>query len=182
MTTSLLDLLERCRQGDASSFAVIVGRFRNWAHDLAWSILRDEHLAEDVVQEAFLKAYSRLEELRDLEAFPGWLRQILRSEACGIARTRRRRLLENRTPWMPDQPDPSERVEREELCRRVHRALKSLSPINRQTAELFYLSEHDCGQIAEMLHVPQGTVRRRLHDVRQKLRTMLEEHEQVEYV
>jgi len=179
MSNSMYELLEECKRGEVDSFAVIVGRFRKWAHDLAWSILRDEHLAEDAVQASFLKAYSRLVELRDLEAFPGWLRQIIRSEACGMARLRRRRLVENRLGCSREEASPFERAEQEELCRRVRRALQTLSPVNRKTAELFYLNEQDCEQIARTLRVPPGTVRRRLHDVRRKLRDMLEEQEEV---
>jgi RNA polymerase sigma-70 factor (ECF subfamily) len=55
----------------------------------------------------------------------------------------------------------------------VREALAALPPAGRETAELFYLDEYNCAEVAELLHVPKGTVKRRLHDARSRLRDLL---------
>jgi RNA polymerase sigma factor (sigma-70 family) len=176
MTEQLSDLLSRCRNGDYEACTTVVGRFRTWAHNLAWGILKDEHLAEDAVQASFLKAFDRLGDLRDPQAFPGWLRQIIRSEAIRMVRMRREKTLEDAAGRESGDLTPFDRIELNELRDLVRKALGSLPPAGRKTAELFYLAEQDCGQIARALRVPQGTVRRRLFDVRRKLRGVLQDY------
>jgi RNA polymerase sigma factor (sigma-70 family) len=137
--------------------------------DLAVRILDDRHLAEDAVQEAFLTAITRLEDLRAPAAFPGWLRQIVRTHAT---RARRRLDASNRpcARAVEPQPSPAHRAETEELMRLVRSALVSLPERLRETAELFYLNELDHHRVADVLDVPSGTVKRRLHDARRRLR------------
>ena len=84
------DLLKRFQKGDQSAFRIIVKRFQGKALDLAESIIGDRHQAEDAVQTAFMLAFSRLNQLREIEAFPGWLRQIVRTEALKIIRKSKR--------------------------------------------------------------------------------------------
>ena len=75
--------------------------------------------------------------------------------------------------YQSNQPSPLEKVELEELQQIIHQALSGLSESSRQTAELFYLDEQSCAQVAHTLNVPKGTVKRRLYDTRQKLRDIL---------
>ncbi|MHC5024318.1 MAG: RNA polymerase sigma factor [Planctomycetota bacterium] len=172
MAELLEDLLARCAAGDHAAVAVLVRRFRRYAMDLAVHILEDRHLAEDAVQEAFLTALVRLENLRTPAAFPGWLRQIVRTHAM---RARRRLDSSNRPigKAVEHQPSPAHAAEAEELVRLVRRALVSLPDRLRETAELFYLNEFDHYRVADVLDIPSGTVKRRLHDARRRLRDEL---------
>ena len=116
MAELLEELLARCAEGDQSAVAVLVRRFRSYAMDLAVHMLDDRHLAEDAVQEAFLTALMRLEDLRTPAAFPGWLRQIVRTRA-----TRIRRRLESPKPAHEGAGNqalsPAQQAETEELRR-----------------------------------------------------------------
>src|SRR5438876_11477368 len=85
---TLSEQIERVRSGDAAAFEELTRRFRNLAFGCALSILGDFHLAEDVAQEAFVAAYFNLGQLRDADAFPGWLRQLVRSRAHRLLRRR----------------------------------------------------------------------------------------------
>lgn len=168
MAELLEELLARCARKDDRAVAVLVRRFRSYAMDLAFHILRDRHLAEDVVQEAFLAALDRLADLRTPAAFPGWLRQIVRTHA-----TRARRRVGSSIPYarsIDRPPPPAQRAETEELRQLVRTALLSLPQRLRGAAELFYLNELDHYRVAEMLNVPPGTVKRRLHEARRRLR------------
>lgn len=173
MTELLAELLERCRTGDPEAIATLVRRFQPWTLDLARALLNDPHLAEDAVQAAFVRALDRLPDLRDPSAFPGWLRQIVRTECHRIARRRTEHGASRQADAPADQPSPAEQAEAHERCRLVHQALAMLPPASREAAELYYLDELDCAEVAERLAVPTGTVKRRLHDARARLRQML---------
>ena len=81
MAELLNELLARCRRGDGQAVRTLVQRFGDSVRALARALLDDEHLAEDAVQAALLTAVQRLDQLRQPEAFAGWLRQIVRTEA-----------------------------------------------------------------------------------------------------
>jgi RNA polymerase sigma factor (sigma-70 family) len=167
----LSELLARCRRGDADAAAILVARFQPRAVEFAAALLGDEHLAEDAVQSGFVKALGRLNDLREADAFPGWFRQIVRTESLQLLRRR------STTTALPAHEsviaDPRDAVAREELREIVRTALAALPPYGRETAELFYLDELDCPEVARRLDVPTGTVKRRLHDARKKLRALL---------
>ena len=135
-------------------------------------LLDDASLAEDAVQEAFTTALLRLNDLRDPLAFPGWLRQIVRTQANHLLRKRREVCLEDETR-LQQGGSPMPEPERNDLREYVREVIRGLAPLIRDTTELFYLEERSCAEIAAMLKVPQGTVKRRLHDARQRLRGVL---------
>jgi RNA polymerase sigma factor (sigma-70 family) len=170
------ELLQRCSEGDAEAIATLVRRFRAKALDLASGILRDRHLAEDAVQRAFLKALERLADLRDPESFPGWFRQIVRRECSRIVRRRKETVVPAVEPQTDESPLPSTQVARKDLYTRVRAALESLPRASREAAELFYLEEMGCMEVSSRLGVPVGTVKRRLHDAREQLRSSLLGH------
>ncbi len=173
MSELLVELLERCRSGDPQAIAALVRRFQPWAIDLAMALLGDAHLAEDAVQAAFVRALGRLADLREPAAFPGWLRQVLRTECHAIARRRTDPLLHPGADPPAAQLTPAQQAEAQERCRLVRQALAQLPPASRDAAELYYLDQLNCAEVAERLAVPAGTVKRRLHDARLRLRQML---------
>src|SRR5689334_6617300 len=86
--------VERSQRGDTDAFTELVRRSQQMAFGYAYALLGDFHLAEDAAQEAFLTAYYNLHQLRTTEAFPGWLRGIVRHHCQHIRRTRR-------VVWLP---------------------------------------------------------------------------------
>ena len=74
-------LVTRCLAGDDSAFNMLVGRWSRYAGAVALGVTGDHHDAADVVQESFLKAYRKLEDLKDPSSFKSWLRHIVRSTA-----------------------------------------------------------------------------------------------------
>lgn len=168
------DLLEHCRNGEDDAITTLVTRYRTKALDLAGALLQDEHLAQDAVQEAFIAALARLGALRDPAAFPGWFRQIVRTQCNRIRRCRREEPTDQVDDASSGEADsPSAAAERRERHELVRRALASLPPRGRRAAEMFYLEERRCLDIGAELDIPLGTVKRRLYDARQRLRPML---------
>jgi RNA polymerase sigma factor (sigma-70 family) len=174
MAELLDELLARCGEGDRDAIATLVRRFRSYAMTFALRLTGDHHLAEDAVQEAFVVAFDRIGDLREPAAFPGWLRQIVRTHAL---RARRRH---DASPDAPrarvaaDTPAPD--AEGYERRRIVAEAVAALPPRAREAAALYYLYALDHRQVAEVLGVPAGTVKRRLHDARRHLRDGLAGH------
>ena len=173
MHETLSEIIELCREGDEDALSELVRRFHRWAHDLAAVQVDCPHRVDDVVQEAFCAAIRGLPRLRSSAAFPSWLRQIVRRTAARANRADREVSLEQ----LPDAPDPTagadDVLSSEELRARVRRAVASLPVHVRSAVELFYFEERSCREVSDLLHIPGGTVRRRLHDGRQRLREML---------
>ncbi len=169
----LCEVLQRCLLGQEDAYKIIVRRFREQALELAYSIVRDEHLAEDAVQSAFLSAFCRLKDLREPRAFPGWFRQIVRTHANRIVRRRKEKPYGSIGEERANQASLVKCIELKELRALVRDTLAQLPKVERETAELFYLDERNHIDVANLLGVPRGTVKRRLHDARQRLRNML---------
>jgi RNA polymerase sigma-70 factor (ECF subfamily) len=169
----LSELLIRCKKGEHGAMELLVERYKDGAYRLARALTGDEHLAEDAVQEAFIQALAKLGQLRDPEAFAGWLRRIVRT-ACGrLTRKRRESLAETAISGAAAGDGPLDGVAKDEVAMLIRQSIDGLSEATRETARLFYLDELDQATVAGMLGVPEGTVRRRLHDSRRQLREML---------
>lgn len=158
--------------GDGAAFAELVRRHQAMAFGYARAILRDAHLAEDAVQEAFLAAYRDLAKLEDASSFPAWLRGIVRHQ-CGRCRRRRR------VPTAPlaaalavaaEAPGPDRQVEEREGLARLRAAIAALPQPQREVATLCYLGDYSQGEIAAFLGLPVTTVNNQLHTARQRLR------------
>lgn len=172
MTETLSELLAQCRTGDTHAAERLFHRFRHWALNLATAIVDDPLVAEDVLQEAFISALLSLDQLRDPEAFPGWLRQIIRRQAIRFsAKPRETRSAEPVPASTPQTPETI--VERDERRAMLHQALAALPPAERETTVRFYIEQQSCRDIARALAIPPGTVKRRLYDARARLRDML---------
>ncbi len=171
MVQQLQDILTDCRRGDLQAFGLLVERYQAQALVLAESLTRDRTLAEDVVQEAFLTVFQRLDQLQHPTAFVAWLRQIVRRHALHISKTRRIPTLDEKSRLEPSPPLVN--LEHQELRRIVRQALRQLPADLQKTAKLFYFDNMKCRDVAVCLNIPEGSVKRRLHDVRNRLRNIL---------
>jgi RNA polymerase sigma factor (sigma-70 family) len=188
---SIEALIDRARAPDASlamrqaAFSLIVERYQDAVYGYALATLGDPHLARDAAQEAFLTAYCSLEQLRSPEAFPGWLRRIVR--------TRCRHLRREHQPAMAsldalhqieaaaglqagrvDSPvDPALVAERRERRASIAAAVNALPDGQRLVTVLFYVSGYPQHEIAVFLNVPLTTVKKRLQAARKQLHERL---------
>ena len=88
-TDDLKNLVVQATNGDLHAYEVIVRRFQDMAVGYACALLGDYHEAEDVAQEAFIRAYQDLSKLREPAAFPGWLRRIVFMRCTRLTRKKR---------------------------------------------------------------------------------------------
>ena len=93
MGAELSDLVVGAQAGDVEACGRLVQATQTMAYAVAWGVLRERRLAQDAVQQAYLRAFRRLGDLQEPAAFPGWLRRIVITVALNMRRARRRTLL-----------------------------------------------------------------------------------------
>ena len=171
----LATVVVKAQEGDLDAYGVIVRRCQGMGLATAYGRLQDRHLAEDVVQEAFVQAYRDLADLRKPAAFPGWLKRIV-LKYCDRA-TRGKKLvtigLECAAEVRSMAPGPDDELHRKELRRRVLDAIQALPQHQRATTQLFYVDGYSQKEVAEFMEVPLTTVKKRLHDARKRLKTSM---------
>ncbi|MCB1221321.1 MAG: sigma-70 family RNA polymerase sigma factor [Planctomycetales bacterium] len=166
------ELIDRCRGGDREAFSELVVQLHPWALRYCASMLPDESLARDAVQESMVLLFQRIGQLRSNDALLPWLRSILRSQVLRIARRPAAADLSGAEAASSD-ADAQRELELAALRQSVQRAVASLSEANREAVELFYMEERSVAEVSLQLGIPQGTVKRRLHDSRRLLRELL---------
>jgi RNA polymerase sigma-70 factor (ECF subfamily) len=165
-------LVARVVAGDTAAFEGIVHRWQSPLINLAWRFCRDRGRAEEMAQEAFLRAFRNLAQFRGDAAFSTWLFSL----ATNLYRSESRRL-----PAMPlsldeiaEPPDPriaaSAAFEESSRDESLRRAVLALPPKYRDAVLLFYFHEQDVPAAARTLRVPEGTVKARLFRGRELLR------------
>jgi len=159
------ELVAAARAGETEAFAVLVARHRARVEAVVDRLVGDE--SEDLVQEALLRAYLGLSQLRDPARFGAWLCGI----AVNLAKMRlRRRTLEARVTGEPARAEPAEaRV----VLQLVTDAVEVLPPGQRDVVLMHYVDDLSCDEIAALLGTSPGAVRVRLHRARAQLREEL---------
>jgi RNA polymerase sigma-70 factor (ECF subfamily) len=156
------DLVEQARGGDREAFTVLVHQVSDVLYSIAYRILRDPGLAEDALQNALVLAWRRIPKLRDPERFEAWIHRIL-VHACYDESQRARhwtatvRVLPIDGPSTPDGSDAV--ADRDEL----ERAFRRLSIDQRAVFVLHHYLGLPLVEVAELLEIPAGTARSRLH-------------------
>ncbi|HEX2032711.1 MAG TPA: sigma-70 family RNA polymerase sigma factor [Chloroflexota bacterium] len=165
------------------AFGELVQRYQDLAYGYAYALLGDYHLAQDAAQEAFLTAYGSLGQLRVAQAFPGWLRCIVRTHCV---RFKRRALPDtgmataSEMDWhvplaqgmlaLPaSDGDPLAAAEAGEVRETLAVAIRGLPDHERTATVLFYLSGYTQLDIARFLDVPPNTVKKRLQSARRRM-------------
>ena len=172
-------LIQRVLQGDQEAFGALVRKYQKGVHALAWRKIGDFHIAQEITQDAFLKAYQQLRTLKNHNAFAGWLYVIVANLSLDWLR-------KNRIPMESlDTADTSEvdkvsysqyvaeqkETEADETRREVVKELlKKLPESERTVMTLHYLGEMTIKAISEFLGVSQNTVKSRLSRARNRLR------------
>jgi RNA polymerase sigma factor (sigma-70 family) len=165
-------LVRRASGGDMQAFVALTRRFQHVAFGSALALVRDFQKAEDVVQEAFLAAWSALPSLAEPKAFPGWLRGIVRHHAFRVLRRKdlQELPLADADQVAAEEPAPDHRLEQRQRAAAVMAAMAELPDELREPAMLFFAHECSHQDIANFLGLSAATVNNRLHAARTKLK------------
>jgi RNA polymerase sigma-70 factor, ECF subfamily len=177
-TSEEWDLIALCLSGRTAAFEPLVRRHEGPARLIAEGMLGDPDDAADVVQDAFVKAYRALRQLKTGSAFGPWFRTIVRNQCRDHLRSSP---AGRRVSWEADalgregasESDGSGAIERSEISRAVHAALAKLSPEQREVLVLKEMEGLSYAAIAEETGVPAGTVASRIHHARAALRRIV---------
>jgi RNA polymerase sigma factor (sigma-70 family) len=176
---TLSDLVARSIKGKNSAspgqtgFAELVRKYQDMVFGLAYAILQDYCLAQDVTQESFMIAYEKLDTLIRPESFPFWLQQIARRKSLAALKRRRTVALlpESSADCIraPGDKLPEEILERKESRQQIQAALNHLPEGQRIPVVLYFIDGYSQREIADFLQIRTDTVKKRIQRGRESM-------------
>ncbi len=177
--------IRKAQRGDAEAFAALVAEHQQFVYNLALRTVGNAQEAEDIAQEAFVRAWLALPNFRGQSQFRTWLYRIV-NNLCYNRLPRLRRELaaagEEEAGELPDESsvgvDPASGLEADERRAFLHREIEALPESYRLLVTLRYQQELSYEEIASVLSLPLGTVKTGLFRAKARLRSALSEFEQ----
>jgi RNA polymerase sigma-70 factor, ECF subfamily len=185
------DLITRALAGDRDAFGALVDQYKRIVFSIGLKHLRNEEEAMDLVQDTFLKAWTKLDSYQPDSNFKAWICRIAANGSIDrIRRNRTRRadeiddrlgfddIADSRVPaiGMWGRTNPLEDTERSALGQRLMAALDTLPEAHRQCVLLCDVHGYSYQEIAEEMQIPKGTVMSRLFYARKRLQLLLEDY------
>ena len=183
-------LIKRTLAGETDAFGTLIHRHQHRLYNAMVHFLRNESEAEDVVQDAFVLALTKLDSFKGNSQFYTWLYRIAHNAAISKLRRKRPTVSLDRHSMRGNDGDeaagfdlqgdvdaPGDRMERSEDASRLMRAMEQLSHEHRSILILREMEDMDYETISAILQLPVGTVRSRLHRARLNLKELLEKME-----
>lgn len=171
------DLVRQARSGDAAAQSALVRRHADAAYRVAVSLTRDSDTAQDVVQDAFVKAFGALDGFRGDASFKTWLLTITANEARGVFRKSKRRketALDDAGPVVSPEPDPAERAVTALEAERARAKLEELPEKQRLSVTLRIDEGLSFREIGSVIGSSEGAARvNYFHGIR-RLRELME--------
>lgn len=168
------DLVRRARAGDADAFSELVRRNQNAVYSLACRFMRDAALAEDMAQEAFLKAYRLLNGFRGDCSFSTWMYRVTCSVCLTELSRRSRRGEVESAPIHAQSPRERNKLDAMEEQELVRHCVAKLPEHYATAITLYYLDEVPYEEIAAAMGIPLGTLKTWMHRARRQLRELVE--------
>ncbi len=181
-----VELVDRALKGDLSAFEALYARHSESVFRTIQSVVRDRGVAEDLLQECFVRAYRNLNRVdQSVTTLAPWLHRI--GLNLSYNRVSRRSAFLPGLEFMANllaspRLAPEWQAERAELKRAVQDAILHLEPKYRLVIVMYYLQELSLQEIAARLDIPKGTVKSRLFYARQQLRRVLEDDQRVAHL
>ncbi len=173
------ELIQRTLDGDQTAFTALVEKYQKGIHALAWRKIGDFHIAQEITQDAFLRAYERLRTLKDHSLFPGWV-YVIASHLCTEWHRKKKLPVQSlettdvaeidqvsHSQYIAEKRDTETAEARREI---VQKLLQKLPESERTVMALHYLGEMTCETISKMLGVSPNTIKSRLNRARNRLK------------
>ncbi|TRZ42814.1 RNA polymerase sigma factor [Robertkochia solimangrovi] len=173
--------LERVKGGDSGAFGYFVDTYQQMAFTIAVRILKDEEEAQDVVQEAFIKAYQKIKEFRETSKFSTWLYKIVYFHSLDRVKMINRRIKHNEAysevhPTTTSE-DSLSSLEGKDRTFLLEQALQRLTEEQRTLIQLYYYEELSLKEMSEILGTPLDNLKVKLFRTRKALYGILKDHE-----
>jgi RNA polymerase sigma-70 factor (ECF subfamily) len=181
------ELVLRCREGDQAAFDELFRFINQDIFRWAYSLVRDEDDAMEVMQDCFMRIFRHLHRLEDPKKFANWVSRLIVNQANTFRVKRSKKQTESleegydvEEDALPLQgragPNPREAASKEEVFRHVNEAIRELPPRQRMAVLLFDVQGRSIREIAEELGCSEGAVKFNIFQGRRKLRTLLEDY------
>ncbi len=176
-------LVARLQAGDLEALGELYERHKALVFRTALAITHDEKVADDILQEVFLRVYCYAHRIDPALPLEPWLYRVTVNQTYSwLARARRwlhvlQDVIDRWVVAPPARGEVEALTEERELRRSLQRAIDGLPHDHRVVVVMHYLEELSLEEIAQVLNVPEGTVKSRLHYARRKLRRVLEQQE-----
>lgn len=172
---SVFQWIGEARRGSAEAQESLVRHFTGMALAVAYDKLRDPHLAEDAVQEAFTEAFANLHKLQDPRRFPGWFKVIVERQCYRDLRRKQFQTLSLHEIELPagDPQGLESVVEKREMISQLHATIADLPSSMRIAVQLYYFQGYSLREISQYLDISLPALKKRLFDARRKLKSTL---------
>ncbi|MCY4403071.1 MAG: sigma-70 family RNA polymerase sigma factor [Candidatus Poribacteria bacterium] len=179
MINNDVELIHRILDGDDTAFSDIVNKYQKQVHALVWRKIGDFHIAEEITQDTFLKAYQKLADLKKPHCFAGWLYVI--ATRCCQAWLRKKQIQTESLDELDDEALEPEAYSQYVTAQKtkttvetqrqvVKKLLATLPESERTVITLYYFGEMTCEKISEFLGVSANTIKSRLRRARNRLK------------
>ena len=171
--TQMITLVRLAQAGDREAFGELAVAFEPTVYSIVLRRLRDASEAREQTQEIFIRTMRKTDQLREPERFAGWLRQIaVRMSINRIVRRPKEALVEADTfdAFQAETTTPVDNVLKTEQAEQVWSGLTRLKELDRDTLVAFYINGQSLQEMSDSFSSPIGTIKRRLHTARNRLR------------
>lgn len=167
--------IEAVRNGNPDGYDYLVSKYMRRVVSIAWGIVRNGHDAEDLAQEAFVKAYESMGRFRSGQPFGPWVFRIVTNLSLDVVKHQRRVQKEPLSDSLegPRSAGADLRATSSELSTRIDEAIEDLPDMQRLVARLFLVEQFSHSEIAAMTSLNEGTIRSHLSLARRKLQDRL---------
>lgn len=175
------ELVERVIAGDTNLFAEVVERYQQPLHRYAMTLVHDTQVAQDIVQEALIKAYTNLRGFNTKRKFSSWVYRITHNQAMDYFRTQRRFTSLEDLPAvvqsLVSRTDVEASFDEQLLREKIEDVIDRLPVQYRSVVVLYYLEHKKYSEIGDVLKVPEGTVATWLRRAKKLLAMALQEYQ-----
>ncbi len=167
------DLIAQAQLGNRAAFSELVRQHRQGVVNVAYRLCGDPGLADDIAQEAFLRAWQNLPKYKPVAPFRNWVYRIATNAGLDVLRSQRQTVDIDEIPLAAPGKDPEHSSEDRERAAQIRQAVQALPPASRAVLILREYEQRSYREIAAILDIPLGTVMSRLNYARQQLRQSL---------
>jgi RNA polymerase sigma factor (sigma-70 family) len=162
-------LIDRILAGEERCYAELVDKYKSYAFTIALKIVNNRAEAEEIAQDAFIKAYNYLRNFNRQARFSTWLYRIVFNTAISYKRKNRLAMedIENKHVENPERADTG--IERDDKQAFIALALKRLNEADQLAIQLFYIKEFSLEEVADLMGQSANTIKVRIHRARQRL-------------
>jgi len=169
------EVVERCRQGDASGYSILYKRYSKAMFNTSLRIVNNAADAEDVLQDAFTDAFGGLKDFNFSSTFGAWLKKIVINKSLNLLRKKKLLLIDTddeAVQGLKEDEMPDESYLLLQVAK-IKKAMQTLDSGYRSVLSLYLFEGYDHEEISEIMAVPSTTVRSQYMRARQKLVTLL---------